>query len=149
MVRDTMSRTFIKFLLVGVVNTLVGLGLMLLLLNAIGFTYWWSTFIGNTVGAIVSYSLNRSYTFRSDVVWWRGLLPFAIVILACYVIAYGLGMTIVEWILPLIVPQVSHTWIDNLAVVAGMGMYTILNFIGQRWFVFGDRKDNRRDTATE
>jgi len=132
-----MSATFLRFVLVGIVNTLVGLAVMLGLLNVAGLDYWLSTFIGNSLGAVVSYALNRSYTFKSDVHWWRGMLQFALVILVCYGIAYGIGMALVERVLPLIVPQVSQVWIDNLAVVAGMGMYTILNYIGQKRFVFG------------
>lgn len=135
-----MSATFARFLLVGVVNTLVGLGIMLGLLNIAGLHYWLATFIGNCIGAAVSYVLNRSFTFRSEVHWWRGLLQFAVVILICYVIAYGLGMALVERVLPLLLPQVSRTWIDNLAVVAGMGMYTLLNYAGQKRYVFGGGK---------
>jgi putative flippase GtrA len=113
---------------------------MLGFMNLAGFSYWLSTFIGNTVGAIVSYMLNRSYTFRSQVNWLRGLLLFAIVILSCYVIAYGLGMALVERLLPHLLPQAGREWIDNIAVLAGMGMYTVLNYFGQKHLVFGRSK---------
>jgi|GEM_PF-321543 putative flippase GtrA len=132
-----MSAAFLRFLLVGVINTCVGLGIMLGLLNIAGLDYWTSTFIGNSLGAVVSYVLNRSYTFRSDVHWWRGIMLFAIVILACYLAAYGIGMALVERLLPLLMPQAGRAWIDNIAVFAGMGMYTLLNYAGQKRFVFG------------
>ncbi|UOK56276.1 GtrA family protein [Bacillus sp. OVS6] len=56
----------LKFILVGIMNTAAGLSAILLLLNVINVSYWLSTFLGNTIGAAVSYYLNRSFTFSSQ-----------------------------------------------------------------------------------
>lgn len=132
----TLKSTFLRFLLVGVINTAVGLGIMLGLLNLAGLGYWPSTLIGHAVGACVSYILNRSYTFRSDVHWLKGFLLFSLVVLTCYFISYGLGMAIVERALPILFPHAGSRLIENVAVVVGMGMYTVLNFLAQQRFVF-------------
>ena len=130
------NSTFFRFLLVGIVNTIIGLSLMLALLNWAGIGYWLSTCIGNAAGACVSYVLNRTYTFRSDVLWWKGFVLFVLVVLGCYVISYGLGIALIERALPVIFPKASPKIIENTAIVAGMSMYTIINYFFQKKLVF-------------
>lgn len=57
--------TFFKFILVGALNTLVGLGSIFILFNTLHFNYWVSTSLGNLLGIICSYVLNKSFTFQS------------------------------------------------------------------------------------
>ena len=47
----------LRFLLVGVVNTLVGAGIMFLLYNLAGCSYWLSSAANYIVGGVVSYFL--------------------------------------------------------------------------------------------
>ncbi|WP_420063835.1 GtrA family protein [Metabacillus litoralis] len=67
------SNTIIRFIGVGIINTTIGISLIFLLLNVFGFSYWISTFIGNGIGAIISYILNRNFTFNSNVNNKKGL----------------------------------------------------------------------------
>lgn len=53
-----------KFLLVGVLNTLVGNGLMFLLYNLAGFSYWPATGLSYALASVMSYFLNRYFTFQ-------------------------------------------------------------------------------------
>ena len=53
-----------KFLLVGVLNTLVGNGLMFLLYNLAGFSYWPATGLSYALASVMSYFLNRYFTFK-------------------------------------------------------------------------------------
>src|SRR6476660_7448236 len=94
-----MNYTFVRFLLVGVANTIVGLSVMYLLLHVAGLSYWTSTFLGNSVGAVVSFFLNRSFTFRSQSSVSKSMIRFVAVILFCYFISYTIGRNGVEWIL--------------------------------------------------
>lgn len=55
--------SILKFLLVGVGNTLLSMALMFLLED---LGYWPSTAIAYVAGAVMSFFLNRSFTFRSD-----------------------------------------------------------------------------------
>ena len=54
--------TTVKFLLVGVINTLVGTGTMFGLYNCLGCSYWVSSAGNYIVGSIVSYFLNKYFT---------------------------------------------------------------------------------------
>ncbi len=58
--------TTVKFLLVGVINTLVGTGTMFGLYNCLGCSYWVSSAGNYIVGSIVSYFLNKYFTFKKS-----------------------------------------------------------------------------------
>ncbi len=56
---------FARFLLVGVVNTLVGAAIMFGLYNLAGCSYWVSSATNYVLTSILSFFLNRSFTFQS------------------------------------------------------------------------------------
>ncbi|WP_256218528.1 GtrA family protein [Bacillus sp. MUM 116] len=51
--------------MIGIFNTLVGLSSVYFIFNIIGLSYWPATFLGNGIGMLVSYKLNKKFTFRS------------------------------------------------------------------------------------
>ena len=57
------DKTTIKFILVGIVNTLVGTGVMFLMYNLLHASYWISSASNYIIGSIVSYVLNKYFTF--------------------------------------------------------------------------------------
>ena len=85
-----------KFLLVGVGNTLLSLFLMFLLE---GLGYWPSTAIAYVAGAVMSFFLNRSFTFKSRADFWPSALKFTINVAVCYVIAYSVAQPLAAWVL--------------------------------------------------
>src|SRR5687767_5575104 len=90
------TNSLVRFLLVGVVNTFIGLVLMFFFLNVAGFSYWTSTFTGNAIGACVSFLLNRTFTFKSNVTFHKGLPRFLIIIFICYFSAYFCSERLLE-----------------------------------------------------
>jgi putative flippase GtrA len=134
-----MNHSFVRFLLVGVVNTIVGLSSMYLFLHGFSFSYWVSTFLGNVIGACVSYVLNRSFTFKSNAAVGTSMLRFAIVILICYFISYYLGEKIALFLFSKI-SFLGTKYAQDAAVLFGTGIYTITNYLGQRLFVFKQRQ---------
>jgi putative flippase GtrA len=130
-----LKSSFVRFLAVGILNTLIGLSVSYILFNAAGVDYWIATFGGNTVGAVVSYFLNRRFTFRSTVSvgssWWK----FAAVIIVCYFASYGLALWLsdaLNWLMPDISLRFQH----NVAILLGTGLYTIMNYFGHKYFTF-------------
>jgi putative flippase GtrA len=129
------KNSFIKFLLVGVLNTFIGLGLMLFLKNGLRWPYWVATFTGNTIGAVVSFLLNRSFTFNSSVPIKEGVPRFAAVIILSYLFSFSVSILLAEsltdrgW-------QLDFISKDSLAILLGTGIYTITNYFGQKWYVF-------------
>ncbi|WP_260631040.1 GtrA family protein [Bacillus sp. S/N-304-OC-R1] len=126
---------FIRFLFVGVLNTLIGFSIMIFLLNIAGMSYWYSTFLGNTAGATFSYILNRSFTFQSKVSVKTSIFRFMFVILGCYLVAYSTSHHVLNFF-------VNYTLItnaliaENIAVAMGTCIYTVLNYLGQKYLVF-------------
>ncbi|BFK86185.1 GtrA family protein [Pseudoflavonifractor gallinarum] len=120
-----------KFLLVGVGNTLLSMVLMFALE---GLGYWPSTAIAYVAGAVMSFFLNRSFTFRSQETMGRSAVKFALNVAVCYLMAYGIAQPVMELLpQPVFVPAI---WWERLTKLVGMGLYTVLNYFGQRFFAF-------------
>ena len=85
-----------RFLLVGVGNTLLSMALMFLLE---GLGYWPSTAIAYVAGAVMSFFLNRHFTFQSEETLLRSAVKFAVNVAVCYVVAYALAQPIAGWVL--------------------------------------------------
>ncbi|AZU63790.1 GtrA family protein [Neobacillus mesonae] len=125
---------FIRFLLVGVVNTLTGLLIMLILLNSLGLSYWISTFTGNTIGACVSFLLNRTFTFRSTISFQKGIPRFCAIIFICYFSSYFCSEKILQAAGQIF--TADQAMLQNGSVLLGSGFYTISNYFGQKYIVF-------------
>ena len=120
-----------KFLLVGVGNTLLSMVLMFLLE---GLGYWPSTAIAYVAGAVMSFFLNRHFTFHSEETALRSAVKFALNVAVCYLLAYGVAQPVMELLpRPDVVPII---WWERLTKLVGMGFYTVLNYFGQRFFAF-------------
>lgn len=125
---------FFRFLAVGAINTAVGLSITFLLLNFLNFSYWTSTFAGNTAGACVSFFLNKSFTFRSNVPVGKGALRFTVIILICYYTAYSASKALASFL-----PFIPIHLEGEAGVLMGTVLYTLLNYAGQKYIVFPDR----------
>lgn len=124
--------TFIKFLLVGVINTLVGCGLMFFLYNVVSLSYWFSSVCNYIAGGIVSYFLNKYFTFKNNQKSLKQIILFALTVAFCYLVAYSGAQKLVEKLLITFDEKVR----GNISLLCGMGLYTILNYVCQRCVVF-------------
>ena len=124
-----------KFLLVGVLNTLVGNGLMFLLYNLAGFSYWPATGLSYALASVMSYFLNRYFTFKYQGSGWETALRFALNIAVCYGLAYGIAKPLIRLILSGAAEKVR----DNVAMLAGMCLFVGFNYLGQRFFAFREK----------
>ena len=124
--------TMLRFMIVGVVNTLFGSAVMFSAYNLLHFSYWISSALNYILGNVLSYFLNKHYTFRSRNKSPKTILRFLLNAVACYGIAYGIAR-------PLMAAALSGMEMglqDNCAMLVGMCLYTALNYLGQRYFVF-------------
>lgn len=132
--------TLLRFLLVGVVNTLVGMGVMFGLYNLAGLHrwgdagYWISSAANYVAGSVVSFFLNKHFTFRNQEKGAGVVLRFVLNITVCYLLAYGLAKPAVSRILGGL--PLSEQWRGNLTMLAGSGLFVVLNYFGQRFFAF-------------
>ena len=134
------DRSFLKSLAVGVINTLVGYGVMFGLYNLAGLHTWgdagfWISSAANyVVGSIVSFFLNKHFTFRNEEKGAGVVVRFAANIAVCYLLAYGLARPAVGWVLG--GTGLSGQLRGNLTMLAGSGLFVVLNYFGQRFFAF-------------
>ena len=135
--------TFFRFLVVGVINTLVGYGVMFGLYNLGGLHrwgdtgYWISSAANYVVGSIVSFFLNKHFTFRNHEKGAGVVLRFVVNISVCYLLAYGLAKPAVSWALGGM--GLSEQLQGNLTMLFGSGLFVLLNYFGQRFFAFRTR----------
>lgn len=126
------DKKLLKFLIVGVINTLVGTAIMFGAYNLLGCSYWVSSAANYILASILSYVLNKKFTFEHEGDVTKSGVRFIINIAACYLIAYGIAKPLAIWLLT----GSSITIQENVAMFVGMCIFTGLNYFGQRFFVF-------------
>lgn len=129
------DKTFIKFVAVGVINTLVGTAIMFGLYNLAGASYWVSSAANYILASILSFVLNKKITFGHSGKVIQSGLRFAVNIAVCYLIAYGVAKPCALAVLS----GASVTVQENVAMLIGMCLFTGLNYLGQRFFVFAEK----------
>ena len=148
----------LKFLIVGVANTAVGMGIMLLLsfifnktvpafasksvfiLGTTDYTasYIISSVVNYVVGGILSYFLNKYWSFGNKEKSKTIVLKFVATVVECYAIAYLGAKPLME--IALKNTGMANKWKEFIALIVGAGLYTVLNYFGQRFFAFAERK---------
>ena len=131
--------TFIRFAMVGVANTIFGTAIMFLFYNVLHLSYWVSSASNYIFGSILSYFLNKNFTFQNKERSWQVVFRFVINISICYAIAYGIAKPLVRMLLSGQSVKIQ----DNGAMLVGMVLFVVINYLGQRLFVF------KKETAGE
>ena len=126
------DHTFMKFAMVGVINTIVGTTVMFVFYNVFHFSYWVSSASNYIIGSFISYLLNKNFTFRFKEQNYWSWLRFVLNILTCYLLAYGIAKPVMHWILT----GFSQTIQENVSMMLGMGLFVVFNYLGQRFFTF-------------
>lgn len=130
----------IHFGMVGVINTLMGWGIMALLYNLIHMNYWLSSGISYFIGSVFSYHANAKLTFKVEErdKWlpWR----FAINIVVCYLVSFSVAKPLVAGLIELTGPArgggLSQALFENIAMIFGMGIFIVMNFLGRSYLSF-------------
>lgn len=126
----------IKFLIVGVINTLVGTAVMFVAYNLIHLSYWVSSAANYVIGSVVSYVLNKHFTFQNRDKSPKVLLKFIVNISVCYLLAYGLAKPLAIRLLE----GMSVSVQENVAMLTGMCLFVVFNYVGQRYFAFKEKE---------
>jgi len=132
--KTLLNREVLTFLVVGVVNTLFGTAIMLVLYNVFGCSYWASSFCDYFFGSILSYFLNKHFTFHYQGTDWRSIVKFALNIVVCYLIAYSLALPLTRYALESM--HFSKVIVENIAMLVGTVLFMVINYLGQKFFAF-------------
>lgn len=138
------DKKFWKFLLIGLLNTIVGSVLTFSLYNFTPLGYWLSSALSYALSSIMSFVLNRKFTFKNKSSLISTAIRFAANIAVCYILAYSIAKPLVAHILSS--TALSEKWIDNFALLCGMALFTVFNYIGQRYFTFKEESQTSLKT---
>jgi putative flippase GtrA len=128
---------FLKFVLVGIINTIFSTVIMFLLYNLANFGYWGSSTVSYILASILSFFLNKSFTFRNKESTAKTAVRFTLNIAVCYLAAYSISKPIVTRIL--LNTSLSKSIVEQFSMLLGMVLFTMLNYIGQRFFAFKEK----------
>ncbi len=121
--------SFLRFSAVGVINTALGLTVIFALMRFGGVQYIVANAIGYAVGTVVSFILNRSWTFYHKGPVLSSALRWILVIS----IAYGANVCVV-------IASHEYFGIDRYASQAlGVVAYTGLSYLGGRFYAFSPK----------
>ena len=138
-----LSIQFIKFLLVGVLNTGIDFGVLNLLMLSTGITsgIYYSVFkaISFICSVTNSYIWNKRWTFKKGKsLEKKEFSKFFIISLMAFGINIGVASVLVNIIGP--VGGISpYVW-ANISALAAAGFTTLINFFGYKYLVFKDKK---------
>jgi putative flippase GtrA len=126
------DKVLLKFISVGILNTIIGSGLMFVMYNVFGFGYWVSSAVNYVIGSVLSFFLNKYWTFKVNEWSIVMVIAFTVTIVVSYFLAYKIARTALYFALADYHPKIR----DNAALFTGMCFFTGINYLGQRFFVF-------------
>lgn len=133
------NKQVIIFLLIGGINAIFCMALMFFLYNIINLGYWLSSLLAFIIGIIISYIFNRKYTFKNKEGYIETFIKFLILTLVCYFIAFGIAKKLVMFIISVYQLNLSITIAEQISMLFGQVIYTVINYIGQKKWVFKEK----------
>ena len=125
MLKKILSNQFLRFCFVGGLSTIINYSVFYLLLVS-GIHYLISSAIGYLTGVLVGFTLNKKFTFRSESKQYSiEITKYLFVYTASLFLGLGLLRLLVSFGLSAL-----------LANVCSIGLTTITNFLGSKFFVF-------------
>ena len=134
----THSATALRFLLVGIVNTLVGLASIFAAKGIFGMGDVAANALGYGIGLLTSFSLNRSWTFCHKGPVVRAVVAFLI----AQAVAYSLNLACV-------LGMIKYGIDSYLAQALGVPPYMVVSYLGSRYFAFAPGKKLRSRNNVE
>ena len=130
------DKKFFKFIIVGLINTIVGSAIMFTLFNIFNFNYWISSSCNYIFTSILSFFLNKYFTFSVRTWSLFMVVSFILTIGFSYLIAYGISKPAMNYLLSNNTQKVR----ENIALFTGMCIFTGINYLGQRIVVFKEKE---------
>lgn len=137
----------LHFGIIGIFNTILGYVLVMVFYNVLHWNYWVASGTSYFIGSIFSYFANKKLTFKVEDNNLKFVFRFAVNIIVCYLVAYGVAKPLVRTLMAgysqVIGSKIGMEPLaveENVAILFGMGFFVILNFMGQKFFVFRNKE---------
>ena len=120
----------VRYLIVGVLNTSFGLLIIFVMKCFFRMDDVAANVFGYSCGLVLSFVLNRRWSFRYKGAFVYALFRFLLLILVAY--SFNLGLTLVA---------IKNFAVNSyLAQALGVAPYTVITYLGSRYFVFPDSR---------
>lgn len=136
MTEDHPRRTLWRFLAVGMANTAAGLA-FIYGARTLGLGEVAANATGYATGLMLSFGLNRQWTFRQRGPLLPHVLRFATVMLLAWLVNVAVLLELMRW-------GVSAVFAQAGAVLP----YTVVSYLGCRWWVFANRLNRMEGERT-
>ena len=120
------NSSFIKYIVVGVANTLIGICIIFSLKWFWMFGDVLSNIVGYSIGAVLAYALNKQWVFRYGGTVITSFPKFIIVMLIAYLANLCVVISFID------IYKVN----SYVAQAIGVFPYTIIGFLGNKFFAF-------------
>ena len=120
------NSTFIRFIFVGIVNTIIGYSLIMLFFHFFYLTYGVSYLLSYIITFIISFFLNRKFVFLSENDKLQEFIKFILAFFISYSISYIFLYIFVEY----------RIMDENIAFFAGMVIYSIIFYLLNKHVTF-------------
>ena len=127
------------FLLIGLGNTVLSLTIQLALYSYVKLGYWPSSALAFCIASVSSFYFNRRFSFHSQGSVAGDAARFALNIALCYLIAYKVAQPLTAFAVAGLGWPLLLRWEGELSLLVGNGLFTCLNYFGQRFFAFARR----------
>lgn len=142
------DRTFIVYLIIGILNFLFCTALMFVLFNLCGFSDDTAPLVNYGLGSVIWFFAGKYIIFPGQKTSVQQVVRFALEVIACYLLSYYIIARIAGFYL-LQSASVRQLFsfggtepemiAGNLQMTVGTVAYAIINYFGQRFFVFSSR----------
>lgn len=124
---------FLRYVLVGGLNTLLDVGLFTLLATVVHLYPLLANVISTSITMCVSYVLNRMFVFRSDRSPARTLPQFVVVTLFSALVVQSAVIWVIIHLGSHLLPQVPYNALAPAAKICATVVGMISNYLGYRW----------------
>lgn len=152
-VKRIVDRTLILYVIIGVINFIVCTALMFFLFNFCGFSDHTAPLVNYGLGSVIWYLACKYILFPQQKTTWAQLLRFVVEVAVCYILSYYIIAPLASEAL-LRSQQVRSAFSfggseasmvrGNCEMSVGAIAYSIVNYFGQRYFVFTPRFEHFR-----
>jgi len=126
MKKSSLNTPFIRFILVGIFNTILGYAIILFLFHIVNLSYSLAYLLSYIIGFVISYFLTRSFVFQSQQKKYREFMKFVV----AFGIAYGCSYLILHLL-------IEHKILPiNMSFLVGMIVYSLCFYLFNKYITF-------------
>ena len=148
------DRTMVYYLIIGILNFIVCTGIMFLLFNLCGLSEHLAPLVNYGLGSVIWYLSCKYILFRDNMSTGQQLLRFIAEVIVCYVLTYYIISPLLaklvlrsEKLLKLFSFGGQDNIVGNCKMTIGSISYALINYFGQRFFVFNKHMEHHRRAA--